>query len=133
VTRGAALVLSMAVIAAGAGAYACGDARSHPYAGRLYRGDRDCVDPSSVIDVVDGPSGATCAPVCVASPVSPDGGRAIYVSTMCAPYPPFFDSSGNVPGCERALAASSRNDTCTGDAGSTNPAPRDASSDAPSE
>jgi hypothetical protein len=44
---------------------------------------------------------------------------------MCAPYPPFFDTSGGFPGCAEALAASSRGDTCTGDAGSTNP--RDAS------
>jgi hypothetical protein len=112
---------------AGASVYACGSARSHIYAGELYHADRDCVDNTSAIDVVDGPEPANCAPTCLAAPTADDGGRgALYVSSMCAPFPPSLDSSGNAPGCANALAAAARNDTCTGDAGSTNPLPHDA-------
>jgi hypothetical protein len=56
-----------------------------------------------------------------------DAGRAIYVATMCPPYPAAvdFDPSGTDPACAPALAALARNDTCATDGGSANPLPAD--------
>jgi hypothetical protein len=60
---------------------------------------------------------------------TPDGTRTVYVSTMCAPYPFGFDTSGGDPRCATALAAFDRNDTCLADGGSSAPLPRDAGAD----
>ena len=101
---------------------ACGDP-SHVFEGRLFVEDRQCLGTKASIDVVEGdrPS-KTCGPTCLAHPQT-DGGRAIYVSTMCAPYPFAFDASGADPACPAALAALERNDTCLVDGGSTRPPP----------
>jgi hypothetical protein len=111
-------------------AMACGDP-SHVYAGRRFVDDRGCIDPTTSLDVVTGdvPKQA-CAPTCLTQP-HPDGGRTVYVSTMCAPYPFGFDATGADPVCASALAASARNDTCLEDGGSLAPLPpiRDASTD----
>jgi hypothetical protein len=127
------------VVAAGAGiaalALACDDAVSHVFAGRLYEPARGCVDTVTSIDVVDGPApGGPCAPACFVGPYATDAGdKPVYVSTMCAPFPPAFDTTGTAPACAVALAAYARNDTCLDDGGTTSPpAPADggAASDA---
>ncbi len=93
--------------------------------GRFFSEPRGCLGTESSIDVVEGDTPGSCAPVCLVRAKDPnaDGGRSVYVSTMCAPYPPGFDTSGADPACPRALEAQSRNDTCLSDGGSTHPAP----------
>ena len=93
---------------------ACGDP-SHIYEGRAFIDDRDCLGTTSSVDVVEGDKPVKiCAPVCLAHAHS-DGGRTLYVSTMCAPYPFQYDASGGDPGCPAALAALGRDDTCNVD------------------
>jgi hypothetical protein len=137
VVLGAALGLAAAArVAAG-----CGEQDSHPYVAELYEPDRDCLDTSTGIDVVEGASAdSNCAPVCLyGSPDiiglddgGPEGGQT-YVSTMCPPYPALFDTSGNAPYCAQALAALARADVCLDDGGSTSPADgaADVATDAP--
>lgn len=111
----------------GAIAIACGD-RSHPYLGRLYVEQRDCLGTTASIDVVEGDLPGGCEPACLAQPLE-DGGRSIYVATMCPPYPFGFDAGGADPACPAALAALARRDTCFVDGGSSSPAPADAGAD----
>jgi hypothetical protein len=106
---------------------ACDDVASHVYQGRLYREDRGCVATTSAVDVVEGADPGSCAPVCLVG--KEDGTRVVYASTMCAPYPKFFDTSGADPACALALAAFTRGDTCFADGGSAHPEPRDAGTD----
>ena len=120
----------------------CTDQRSHVYLGRLYVEARDCVGTTSSVDVVDGePAATSCAPVCILER-RPEGGRVLYVSTMCAPLPSFgFDNSGTDPKCPQAIAAFLRDDTCLSDGGTTKPVveggveagPAEAGSDAGTE
>jgi hypothetical protein len=109
-------------------AAACGET-SHVFAGRLFLDPPGCMGASSSIDVVSGdPPKLPCAATCLVQPLG-DGGSAIYVSTMCAPYPFGFDTTGSDPRCRSALDAVSRNDACLSDGGSTHPAPADAGPD----
>ncbi len=106
-------------VAAGLG---CGDP-SHVYEGRLFLPERHCLGTTSSIDVVEGELPGSCPAICLAQPHA-DGGRSLYVSTMCGPsYPFMFDTSGTDPLCPSALAAFERNDTCFVDGGSANPLP----------
>ncbi len=100
---------------------ACGDP-SHIFEGRLFVEDRDraCLGTTSSVDVVEGDPPGTCSAVCLAQGHA-DGGRSIYVSTMCGRYPFMFDASGSDPSCPAALAALERDDTCLVDGGSANP------------
>ena len=101
----------------------CKDDGTHVYVGRLFLEARDCVATSSSVDVISGGDPGTCAPVCLLQP-RPEGGRAVYVSTMCPPFPaPDFDVSGKDPVCPHALAALARNSTCLSDGGATRPLP----------
>lgn len=109
-------------------AWACGDTASHVYEGRLYREDRGCLATKSSVDVVEGERAGECAPTCLVQPLA-GGGRAVYVATMCAPYPFMFDATGTHPSCAPALAAFARNDTCLADGDSSAPLPRDASAE----
>lgn len=104
-------------------AAACGEP-SHVFQGRLFREDanRRCLGTTASVDVVEGDPPGTCPAVCLAQSHT-DGGRSLYVSTMCAPYPFMFDASGTDPSCPAALAALERNDTCLVDGGSANPPP----------
>ena len=102
-------------------AAACGDP-SHIFEGRRFVEQRACLGTISSIDVVEGDRPGSCGPTCLAQPES-DGGRSIYVSTMCAPYPFAFDASGSDPACPAALEALARNDSCRADGGSSNPLP----------
>ena len=83
------------------------------------------------MDVTSGDDPGTCGAICLLQRRA-EGGRAVYVSTMCPPYPASeFDLSGKDPVCARALAALARNDTCLSDGGTTRPLPpvADASAD----
>ncbi len=101
---------------------ACGNP-SHVFEARLFVEQRQCLGTKASVDVVDGePPSSPCAPTCLVQPQS-DGGRAIYVSTMCGPYPFGFDASGSDPACPAALDALARKDTCFVDGGSSSPAP----------
>ena len=109
---------------------ACNDG-THVYIGRLFLEGRDCVATSSSVDVLKGDDPGTCDAVCLLQPRA-EGGRAVYVSTMCPPYPaPDFDVSGKDPVCPRALAALARNNTCFSDGGAAHPLPppKDAAAD----
>ncbi len=102
---------------------ACDKDGTHVYVGRLYLEARDCVATSSSLDAVAGGDPGTCPAVCLTQPRA-EGGRTVYVSTECAPYPaPDWDVSGTDPACARALAALARNDTCLSDGGTTQPLP----------
>jgi hypothetical protein len=122
--------LSLAPLAPVAVVYACGDP-SYVFDGRLFVEHRGCLGTTASVDVVEGEQPRRCPPACLAQPLA-DGGRAIYVSTMCPPYPFSFDASGSDPACPTALAALERDDTCLLDGGSANPRPppEDASEDA---
>lgn len=102
---------------------ACKDDGTHVYQGRLYVEARNCLGTTSSIDVVSGDVPGECSPICVRQSLA-EGGRAIYVATMCPPYPgPGFDTAGTDPACTPALAALARGDTCLSDGGSTHPVP----------
>lgn len=98
---------------------ACGD-ESHVFEGRLFLEGRKCLGTNASVDVVEGSPPGSCGPRCL-SQHHADGGRSLYVSTMCGPFPFDFDSSGTDPGCGDALAALARNDTCLLDGGSSAP------------
>lgn len=115
-----------AALGAGAGA-ACGDG-SHIYEGRLFTEDRACLGPTTSIDVVEGDRPGDCEAKCLVDSQS-DGGRAVFVSRMCGPYPYGFDVSGTDPSCDDALAALARGDNCLDDGGSTAPLPTDSGGD----
>ncbi len=112
-------------------AHCTGESSSHPYSARQYVEGRDCVLSPIAVDVVTGPTPDDCQAVClVGANTLVDSGPAVYVSKMCPPLPPKFDSTGVKPVCEKALAAFDRADYCTQDGGSTNPKLPDAGPDA---
>jgi hypothetical protein len=98
---------------------ACSDAATHVLTGRQYVDGRDCLDPNVAVDVISGGDPGNCPAACILQR-TPDGG-AVIVTTTCGPYSPDYDTSGADPRCPKALAASTRDDECTGDAGSTHP------------
>lgn len=119
------------VASSAAGAIACimhatacsSDEGTHVYQARFYLEARDCLGTPSSIDVISGEEPGFCEPICLRQ-IRADGGRAIYASTVCPPYPgPDFDKSGGDPACPAALAALARGDTCLTDGGSTRPVP----------
>lgn len=121
----------MLVVACAACAIACtmhatacsSDEGTHVYQARFYLEARDCLGTPSSIDVISGEEPGFCEPICLRQ-IRADGGRAIYASTVCPPYPgPDFDKSGSDPACPAALAALARGDTCLTDGGSTRPVP----------
>ncbi len=102
----------------------CSESGSHIYEGRFYNEGRDCLGTGSTVDVVDGQSANRDCPIVCLLQKRPDGGRVLYTSTMCAPFPFDFDTSGNDPKCAAAVAAHARNDTCFSDGGSSAPLPK---------
>ena len=107
--RGRSIAAPVAlVVACGGGTYV--------YAGKRYLEDRLCLDGQTSLDVLEGEAPGSCPPVCLVQ-ASLDGGRAIYVATTCAPYPPGFDKSGSDPSCPSALAAAARANGCLEDGG----------------
>ena len=64
----------------------CDDVNVHILSGQLYQPQADCLEPSSGIDVVNGGStGDNCDPQCLS--IGEGDATAIYVTTMCPPYP----------------------------------------------
>lgn len=128
-TRGRASALLATAVACACilQASACDDDGSHVYIGRFYLEGRDCLGTTSALDAVEGDAPGECSPRCFIQ-LRSEAARAVYVATMCAPYPAAveFDLSGTDPVCAPALAALARNDTCATDGGSANPVPRDA-------
>jgi hypothetical protein len=108
-------------------AIACGT-DSHLYQGRLFREERACLASTTALDVVEGDGVRICGPICLSQPHA-DGGRSIYVSSECGPFPYLFDASSSDPACGPALDALGRSDSCLSDGGSSNPLPRDAATD----
>jgi hypothetical protein len=118
----AAFVAGVVAFACIIHAYGCKNDGTHVYQARFYLEGRDCLGTSSAIDVVEGEEPGNCEAICFRQ-VRGDAGNAIYVSSMCPPYPadPDFERSGRDPACPAALAAFARNDTCLSDGGSTRP------------
>ncbi len=124
-SAGAALAFAGSIALLAAALPGCSDDPvSHVYSGRMLEAARACLDPVTSIDVVDGPAPASpCAPACFVAPYPDDSGvNAVYVSTMCAPFPPAYDATGTNAACGAALAAYARNDTCEDDGGTSHPA-----------
>jgi len=98
---------------------ACDDtARSHIFSGRQYEPSKGCLDEVSVIDVVAGPEPEQpCPPRCIVSLADDAGASAVYVSTMCPPYPvyPYDSDASGDPRCAVALALYGSNTTCETD------------------
>ena len=131
-TRVAAFVLAgLAALACMMHVSACKDDGTHVYVGRLYVEGRNCLGTSSSVDVISGDDPGTCSPICLVQKRA-EAGKAIYVATMCPPYPAGveFDTAGTDPACPKALDALGRGDTCLSDGGTTHPPPADASADA---
>jgi hypothetical protein len=97
---------------------------THVYIARKFDTERQCLEKPTGIDVIDGDDpGERCALKCVVPPPNLDAAapRSLYISMMCPPYPPGFDTTNVFPGCQEALAAGERNDLCLSDGGSTHP------------
>jgi hypothetical protein len=104
--------------------FGCDVDNTHVFVAYRYEVARDCLDPTTSLDVVPSEQAAlTCAPACLVRPSPPAAAYAIYVSTMCEPYPADLDTSGTDPNCAAALAAFARGpDACSGDGTSSSPA-----------
>jgi hypothetical protein len=119
-----AIVLPLAAIGLTMAVASCGEG-SHSYNARRFDRERGCLGRMESLDSVEGDEpGSDCAIKCLVPQSRGDGGDVpIYVSTMCPPYPAFFDTTGTQPGCSEAMAAAERNDICSGDGGSSGPPP----------
>jgi hypothetical protein len=110
-------------------AVACGTT-SHIYPGNLFDRARGCLDPVSSVDVVTGADpGSGCPVTCLVSTTADAGVYTLYVSNECAPFPPFYDTSGKDPDCARAIAAFTLGPQCLSDGGVSG-GPPDAGADA---
>jgi len=118
-TRGTKLAGAIALVFLGAGLVAvaaCENQRgTYVYRGRRFNGK--CLEPTRALDVIEiEVQPALCAPVCLTQN-DYDGGRSVYVSNVCPPYPPGFDTSGQDPLCLPALIAADDVDSCLPDGG----------------
>ena len=96
-------------------AAACSDP-AYVYVAARYDEVNDCLAETAALDVVRGKyTENPCDPVCLVrkdgqgvlgSTPADGGGPVVFVSTVCPPYPPEFDTSGTTPACTPALAAS---------------------------
>jgi hypothetical protein len=94
---------------------ACQKPGFHVLLGQLYEASQDCVDPTTSIDIVEGPDpGFQNMATCLVTPIGQNGGPlGVYVTTMAGPYPPLDDTSGSEPLCAKALAALARGAICS--------------------
>ncbi len=96
---------------------------TYVYRGRQYDPKEKCLGATRALDVIDlTTEPALCAPVCLVQ-TKYDGGEAVYVSNVCPPYPPDFDTSGSNALCPEALVAADNASGCV-------PQPPDAGPDA---
>ncbi len=113
-------------------AVACGTS-SHIYPGNQFDRTRGCLEPVSSVDVVTGDNpGSSCPVTCLVSTTAEAGVYTLYVSNECAPFPPFYDTSGKDPDCARAIAAFTLGPQCLSDGGVSG-GPADAGPDATSD
>jgi hypothetical protein len=109
---------------------ACDGPQQHVLLGQLYEVGRDCVDPTSSIDLVPGTDqGYDCSPTCVVTAAGANGAPAgVYVTTACGAFPALdttsdgTEDSGVPVWCPAALAAFARGDVCMIDGTSSCPA-----------
>lgn len=91
---------------------------TYVYRGRLYNPAQKCLDPTRALDIIEiEREPALCAPACLVQNKTYDGGTAVYVSDVCPPYPPEFDTSGSHPLCPEAVLAFDNRRTCGLDGG----------------
>ena len=120
-------------VAACAYGYACDSSpQSHVYVAALYDGV-SCFAASSSLGYVNTADGALdCAPTCLVTTTS-TGQTLIYVSTMCGPYPPGYDTSQTIllRRRDRAWASAGGPGACVGseDAGEDSATGSDAGED----
>lgn len=121
---GALALGAVAVAVLGSAGVACDNQKgTFVYRGRKYDPEKKCLDDLRALDVIEVEmQPALCAPVCLVQK-DYDGGDAVYVSDVCPPYPPGFDTSGSHPLCAPALLAFDTRGGCL-------PEPPDASADA---
>lgn len=92
----------------GASALACEDFGPRVYTARLFQADPGCLEAYAPIGLVQARDiGAQCEPVCLRL------GAALYVSTLCAPYPAEVSLEGaDTEECAAALAALGASASC---------------------
>jgi hypothetical protein len=87
---------------------ACGEAKPCVYSAQLYRADPGCLEPYAPLGLVEAEElASTCTPTCL----QVDG--ALYLSSVCAPYP--LEArlvSVSDPACAAARAAMAAESTC---------------------
>ncbi len=113
------IVIVLGCILIAPGAFGCDPDQelSHVLVGQAYQASGNCLAASSSIDVVDGPTPlGICGPTCIEDTLG-----NVYVTQMCAPYPPLDTTetadAGPDPTCTLALAASEAGIVCGADAG----------------
>ncbi len=115
---GTRVVFGLAVVAASVAAAAvlsisaCSTDPTYVYRAKPFDASTGCLGVTVSLDVIEGPIPAECPPVCLVQANTADGGRAVYVSRTCAPYPPQLDSTGTSPECSRALLAAAESNGC---------------------
>lgn len=110
---GAFVAFGLLVIGGLVAVAACDDqVGTYVYRGRKYDPEKQCLEAIRSLDVIDSKTEpALCAPVCLVQ-TAYDGGRAVYVSSTCPPYPFGFDTTGKDPMCVPALTAADRVGGC---------------------
>ncbi len=121
--KGTRVVFGIAVVAvsvAAAAAFsmtACTTDPTYVYRARPFDSRTGCLGASVSLDVIQGPLPDECPPACLVQGAGSDGGRVVYVSRTCAPYPPQLDSIGTAPECSRALRAEAESGGCVPEGG----------------
>jgi hypothetical protein len=99
-----------AALAAAAAACIDPDA-SFVYTARPYDRAGMCLEPYVELELIPGAGGGDACTSPEAGPAGPgvaclvSSSGALYVSTVCPPYPPDYDASGKDPACPAAIAA----------------------------
>lgn len=97
---------SLAAVALALAAVGCDDApESHVFVAAPFVPDAGCFGLSVSVAFVDtADASLDCAPVCLVAPAT-GGPLAVFVTTMCGPYPTGYDTSQSDATCQQALAA----------------------------
>jgi hypothetical protein len=104
--RGCRRGLRLALLLA-AGAAACEDFGPRVYTAQLFQAEPGCLDAYAPIGLVQARDlGSECEPVCLRL------GDALYVSTVCAPYPAEASIEADTEECGAALTALGAGASC---------------------